>query len=80
MMQIRLKEWRERRLLTQAELAARIGVSVGTINRIERGVHQPRLRTIRLVAAALDVPPDQLVVRDDPGEEQEVAKPNRPGT
>ena len=60
-MRLRLKEWRERRLLTQRELAERIGVTTGTINRIERGVHQPRLATVRRLAEALGVDPDDLV-------------------
>ena len=61
-MRLRLREWRERRLLTQRELAERIEVTVGTINRIERGVHRPRLGTIRKLAEALGVDPDELVV------------------
>jgi transcriptional regulator with XRE-family HTH domain len=64
-MRIRLKEWRQRRLLTQAELAERVGMTVGTINRIERGVHEPRFSTIRKLAAVLDVTPDDLIV-DEP--------------
>ena len=61
-MRIRLKEWRQRRLLTQAELAERVEMTVGTINRIERGVHEPRFSTIRKLAAALEVTPDDLIV------------------
>jgi transcriptional regulator with XRE-family HTH domain len=61
-MRIRLKDWRQRRLLTQAELAERVGMTVGTINRIERGVHEPRFSTIRKLAAALDMAPDDLIV------------------
>jgi transcriptional regulator with XRE-family HTH domain len=64
-MRIRLKEWRERRLLTQLELADRVGMTVGTINRIERGVHEPRFSTIRKLAAALEVATDDLIV-DEP--------------
>lgn len=60
-MRIQLKEWRERRLLTQAELAERVGMTVGTINRIERQVHEPRLSTIRKLAAALDIASDELI-------------------
>ena len=60
-MHIRLREWRERRLMTQRELAVRAGVTAATINRIERAVHRPRLSTIRRLAAALDVDPDLLV-------------------
>ena len=72
-MRLRLREWRERRLLTQRELAERIEVTVGTINRIERGVHRPRLGTIRKLAEALGVDPDELVVWDDDGAEGETA-------
>ena len=63
-MRIRLKEWRQRRLLTQAELAERVEMTVGAINRIERGVHEPRFSTIRKLAAALDVTPDDLIVNE----------------
>ena len=67
-MRIRLKEWRQRRLLTQAELAERVEMTVGTINRIERGVHEPRFSTIRKLAAALEVTPDDLIL-DEPSVE-----------
>ena len=60
-MRLRLKEWRERRLLTQRELAELVGMTVGTINRIERGVHRPRLGTVRKLAEALGVTADELV-------------------
>jgi transcriptional regulator with XRE-family HTH domain len=68
-MRVRVREWRQRRLLTQAELADRIGVSVGTINRIERGVHRPRLSTIRRIANALDLSPEDLVAWEDAEQE-----------
>jgi transcriptional regulator with XRE-family HTH domain len=68
-MRLRLREWRERRLLTQAELAKRVGVSVGTVNRIERGANPPRLSTVRRLAEALGVDPDDLVVWDGPAVE-----------
>ena len=75
-MRLRLREWRERRLLTQAELAAKVGVTAGTVNRIERGVHRPRLSTIRKLAEALGVTPDELV-QWDTGERQD--EPGRRG-
>ena len=60
-MRLRLREWRERRLLTQRELAERVGMTPGSINRIERGVHRPRLGTVRKLAEALGVDPDELI-------------------
>ncbi len=62
-MRLKLREWRERRLLTQRELAEKVGMSVRQINRIERGIHEPRFSTIRKLAEALEVEPDELVVR-----------------
>ena len=60
-MKLRLREWRERRLLTQRELAEKVDMSVGQINRIERGVHRPRLSTVRKLAEALSVSSDEIV-------------------
>ena len=39
--------------LTQTELAARAGVSMITISRIERGAHAPTRNTKQAIAAAL---------------------------
>lgn len=46
-----LRELREAAELTQAQLAARIGVSATAIGQFERSAKQPRLRTaLRLLA------------------------------
>jgi transcriptional regulator with XRE-family HTH domain len=55
-----LRRWRERRYLTQRELAAKAGVSADTIVKLEQDRWEPRLRTIRKLAEALDVHPDEL--------------------
>lgn len=57
----RLKEWRERRLLTQAELASRSGVAETTINRLENARHEARFSTVRKLAEALSVEPQALM-------------------
>ena len=62
---LRLRELRESRFLTQEELAKAAGITVITVSRIERGVAEARLRTVRKLAAALGVEPAELVVRDD---------------
>ena len=56
----RLKELRERNLLTQAELGAAAGVSRDQVSRIERDEVDPRFSTIRKLARALDVDPSEL--------------------
>jgi len=56
----RIKEHRERRLLTQDELADLLGVTSGTVSSWERGVAKPRLRMIRALAKKLGVSSEEL--------------------
>ena len=60
-----LRQARERALLTQEELAARADVQPLTISRIETDKVEPRFRTIRKLAEALDMDPRDLVGGDD---------------
>jgi transcriptional regulator with XRE-family HTH domain len=62
---IPLRTWRERKLLTQRELAAQSGVGLATIARIELG-HPARLSTVRRLAAALGIKGEQLVAGSVP--------------
>jgi len=62
---IRLKEFRESQFLTQRELAAKAGVGVSTIIRIEMAQQTPTFRTIKRLAAALGVEPSELAQRDE---------------
>ncbi len=58
----RVRAARRLRALSIGELATASGVSRTTIDRIEAGKHsRPQMRTIRALAGALDVAPDQLV-------------------
>lgn len=50
-----LRELRLSRLLTQGELAERLGVSVMTVHRWETGQDRPRLKRYRPLATALRV-------------------------
>lgn len=60
-MGVRLREWRRRRLMTQRELAEASGVGAVTIARIESGHAMPRFGTVRKLAAALKIEPEQLM-------------------
>jgi len=55
-----IRYWRERRSYDQAELARLTGFGVNTLNRIERGLNQPRRATVRKLAEFLKVDPAVL--------------------
>jgi transcriptional regulator with XRE-family HTH domain len=58
---VKLRELRRRRVLTLEELAEKAGVGRNTIWRLEHGVMGAQPRTIRKLAKALDVEPQDLV-------------------
>jgi transcriptional regulator with XRE-family HTH domain len=58
----RLRKVRDERLLSQRELAERAGLSPTTILKLETArVDEPHPRTIRKLADALEVDPDELL-------------------
>src|SRR2546425_13325671 len=57
----RLKHVRQRRALTQHEWGGRAGVNRVTIARLETGVDQPMPGTVRKLAGALGVDPEELM-------------------
>jgi transcriptional regulator with XRE-family HTH domain len=57
----RLVEWRQKRGFSQRELAKVSGVGHITIARIETGVFDPRLSTLRRLAKALKVKLTDLI-------------------
>lgn len=61
----RLKELRRRKVLTMEELAERAGVGRNTIWRLEHGVMGAQPRTVRKLAKALGVEPEELIA--EPG-------------
>lgn len=52
----RLRELRKDRRLSIQELADKVSLSIGMISQIERGISTPSLRSLRLLAEALEVP------------------------
>lgn len=56
----RLRELRLRAYLTQEMLSEKAGVTISTISALEAGRENPRISTIRKLAAALDVSPAEL--------------------
>ena len=58
---VRLRTLRERRKMTQAELAEKVGVSRAYLSRLEMGMHDPPLSRLRKLAKALRVPVEELL-------------------
>lgn len=58
---VKLRELRQRRVLTLMELGERSGVAYNTIWRLENGRTGAQPRTIRKLAAALGVEAEELV-------------------
>ena len=58
---MRLKELREKGEWSQAELAARVGVTREYIARLEAGKHDPPLSRLEKLAQALHVPIEKLL-------------------
>ena len=57
----RVKDLRNRRGISQELLAENSGLSLRTIQRIENGETEPRGDTLKRLAIALDVTPDELI-------------------
>jgi len=55
-----LRQLREDRLLTQAELADEAGIALSSLVRVENDQVDPRFSTIRKLARALDADPREL--------------------
>jgi len=64
----KLRRLRRQKFLSQAELARLAGLHKLTIQRLERGKTSPYARTIRQLAAVLEVPPEQLASPDEVAE------------
>lgn len=61
---VRLKELRRSHGMTLAQLAAKTGLSVGSLSQVERGLVSPTIRTIYSVATALGVSPAWIIDPD----------------
>jgi len=60
-MRLKLREFRERRLLTQQDLADLIDTSKANISRLESGEQRPRPSTVKRLAEALGMAPEELI-------------------
>jgi len=60
-LQKKLKQLRNKKGLSQEELAEKTGLSLRTIQRIENGKSAPRGDTLRRLSIALQVSPDELI-------------------
>ncbi len=64
-MKTRIKEYRARHNLTQAQLAGKVGVRRETIVFLEKGKYNPSLKLAHDVAMALGAKIDDIFIFDD---------------
>ena len=57
----RIRELRKERRMSQTELAEKAGVALMTISRLERGEHDPHMKTLWRIARSLGVPLLELI-------------------
>ncbi|WP_324665694.1 helix-turn-helix transcriptional regulator [Dehalococcoides mccartyi] len=55
-----LREHRLDKFWSQAELAKQAGIGADTVNRLEAGKHKPNFVTVRKLAMALDIKPEEI--------------------
>jgi transcriptional regulator with XRE-family HTH domain len=60
----KLRRERERRLMTLQDVSEKSGVAIATLSRIENGLQQPRIPTVRRLATALGANPEEFIVWD----------------
>jgi transcriptional regulator with XRE-family HTH domain len=73
----RLRALRQEKGATLAQLAARTGISVSTLSRLESGQRRPTLELLLPLAKAHQVPLDELVDAPETGDPRVHAKPIR---
>ena len=64
-MRTRIKEFRAKYNLTQAELAEKVGVRRETIVFLEKGKYNPSLKLAHDIAVVLETSIDELFIFDD---------------
>lgn len=70
-MRTRIKEFRAKYNLTQAELAEKVGVRRETIVFLEKGKYNPSLKLAHDIAVALNAKIDDLFIFDDEENKEE---------
>ena len=56
-----IRQTRKKRRMSQSELAEKAGLALMTISRLERGEHDPHMKTLVRITRALDVPLFELM-------------------
>ncbi len=76
----RMRQLRKSRGLSMQQVAERADLSVGLISQIERGLTSPSIRTLKLMALALDMPLEGFFTRPETPSSQDAGCVVRPRT
>lgn len=61
-----IRAFRKKKGLTLKQLGEKVGVAESTLSKYENGINEPDLKTLTLIADALDATVDELLGRDEP--------------
>lgn len=67
-----IKEYRTRNRLTLTQLSELSGVDRATLNRLERGLGNPRPMTVYMITEAMKLTPDEIDKRVNPSDESAI--------
>ena len=72
---------REERSLTQTQLAELVSVDLRTVQRLESGTHNPRLRVVEQLCIALEIEPSDLLAAgtSEPPAKRQRGRPRKKG-
>lgn len=77
---MRMRQLRKTLSLSMQTVAERAGLSVGLISQIERGLTSPSIRSLRLMAMAMDLPVERFFTRSETPPGLDVGHVVRPRT
>ena len=61
----KIKSYREKRKMTQKEIAEILGVEPATISKYESGMIEPNIESIKKLAETFEISVDELIKEDD---------------
>lgn len=73
----KLKDIRKQKKMSQGDVAAKAGIAVSQVGRIERGILNPSISTLFVISLALEIEPKELFDFDELFVKKKETKPDK---